>query len=88
MAALEQRIAEWSQVPVSNQEQLQVLRYGIGQQYRDHWDYFEEATLKARTILIFAPQTTWASLRPMCTCTSGVRGRTWCFCSLLRSSQC
>lgn len=35
-------------MPLANQEQLQVLRYGIGQQYRDHWDYFEEATLKAR----------------------------------------
>lgn len=37
---LEQRIASWSQIPVSHGEPIQVLRYEIGQEYQAHYDYF------------------------------------------------
>ena len=37
---LEQRIASWSQIPVSHGEPIQVLRYEIGQEYQPHYDYF------------------------------------------------
>ena len=37
---LEDRIAAWSQIPVSHGEPIQVLRYEPGQEYRAHFDYF------------------------------------------------
>jgi prolyl 4-hydroxylase len=37
---LESRIATWSQVPSSNGEPIQVLRYEAGQEYQAHYDYF------------------------------------------------
>lgn len=37
---LEQRMASWSQIPVSHGEPIQVLRYEIGQEYQAHYDYF------------------------------------------------
>jgi prolyl 4-hydroxylase len=40
-AGIEDRIARWSLLPVGNQESLQVLKYGAGQQYRPHWDFFQ-----------------------------------------------
>ena len=38
---VEERIAKWVLLPVSHQESMQVLRYGPGQQYRPHWDFFQ-----------------------------------------------
>mmetsp|Transcript_20491 Transcript_20491/g.56815 ORF Transcript_20491/g.56815 Transcript_20491/m.56815 type:complete len:370 (-) Transcript_20491:299-1408(-) len=40
VAAVEERIAEWTLLPVEYGEGLQVLRYEIGQKYKGHWDYF------------------------------------------------
>ena len=40
VARLEDRIAAWSQIPVSHGEPIQVLRYEPGQEYRAHFDYF------------------------------------------------
>ena len=78
---VEQRVAEWAQVPEENAEQLQILRcapragrrvlrasdagcrarrYGIGQQYNDHWDWFDKKTLDVRARA--APRA--ATLRP------------------------
>jgi prolyl 4-hydroxylase len=37
---IENRIAAWSQIPVSHGESLQVLHYDPGQQYKPHFDYF------------------------------------------------
>ena len=45
VSRIEQRVAEWSQVPLSHQEQLQVLRYGVGQKYADHADFFDKSSL-------------------------------------------
>lgn len=44
IAAVEERIARWSLLPVSHQESLQVLQYGPGQQYRPHFDFFQDNT--------------------------------------------
>jgi prolyl 4-hydroxylase len=40
---IEKRAAEWAMVPVTHQEQLHVLRYAEGQQYKDHHDAFDVA---------------------------------------------
>eukprot|EP00193_Tetraselmis_chui_P006702 CAMPEP_0177754512 /NCGR_PEP_ID=MMETSP0491_2-20121128/2050_1 /TAXON_ID=63592 /ORGANISM="Tetraselmis chuii, Strain PLY429" /LENGTH=352 /DNA_ID=CAMNT_0019269903 /DNA_START=203 /DNA_END=1261 /DNA_ORIENTATION=- len=40
ISAVEQRIAEWTLLPVEHGEGLQVLRYNNGQKYDAHWDYF------------------------------------------------
>lgn len=37
---IERRIANWTLLPVGNQEGLQVLRYQNTQKYDAHWDYF------------------------------------------------
>lgn len=39
-SAIEERISSWTLLPVHNGEGLQVLRYGAGQKYDAHWDYF------------------------------------------------
>jgi hypothetical protein len=35
---VQERIAKWSGVPVSHQEDMQVLRYSIGESYKEHMD--------------------------------------------------
>ena len=40
---IEKRAAEWAMIPVTHQEQLHVLRYAEGQQYKDHHDAFDAA---------------------------------------------
>ena len=44
VARIETRAAEWAMVPVTHQEQLHVLRYAEGQQYKDHHDAFDATT--------------------------------------------
>ncbi|GJP35710.1 hypothetical protein CLOM_g9241 [Closterium sp. NIES-68] len=39
---IEERIAVWTFLPLANQESLQVLRYGVGQKYDAHHDYFDD----------------------------------------------
>jgi hypothetical protein len=46
--AVEARVAAWTQVPVANQERMQVLRYAVGEQYRPHTDYFDRESLAVR----------------------------------------
>ena len=40
VSAIEDRIAEWTLLPVEYGEGLQVLRYENNQHYDAHWDYF------------------------------------------------
>jgi prolyl 4-hydroxylase len=48
---IEKRIAAWSEVPVENGEALYVLRYGVGGEYRPHYDFFDAATVGGQEIL-------------------------------------
>ncbi|CAI5471449.1 unnamed protein product [Closterium sp. Yama58-4] len=48
IARIEQRIAVWTFLPLANQESLQVLRYGVGQKYDPHHDYFDDPLHKQR----------------------------------------
>ncbi|KAF5825366.1 hypothetical protein DUNSADRAFT_11196, partial [Dunaliella salina] len=38
ISAIEKRLAVWTQLPVSHQEDMQVLRYGPTNQYKAHTD--------------------------------------------------
>jgi prolyl 4-hydroxylase len=41
---IERRIAELTMLPEQNGEGIQILSYGIGEEYRPHWDYFDPNT--------------------------------------------
>ncbi|KAG2495661.1 hypothetical protein HYH03_006261 [Edaphochlamys debaryana] len=43
IAAIEQRVSMWSQLPISHQEDLQVLRYGPSHKYGPHLDGLKRA---------------------------------------------
>jgi hypothetical protein len=49
LGAVQERISEWLGVPVVFQEDMQVLRYGQGQEYKPHFDGFG----RMATILIY-----------------------------------
>ena len=57
IAAIEARIAIWSQIPEDHGEAMQVLRYELGQEYRAHYDYFfhkgGEANNRVATVLLY-----------------------------------
>jgi prolyl 4-hydroxylase len=48
---IESRIAELVAWPVDHGEGLQVLRYGVGAEYRPHYDYFDPAIPSTPSIL-------------------------------------
>ncbi|GJP46121.1 hypothetical protein CLOM_g5444 [Closterium sp. NIES-68] len=41
---IEERIADWTFLPLVNQEAMQVLQYQHGQKYGAHWDYYDDKT--------------------------------------------
>ena len=74
---VEARVAAWAGVPVSHQEQLQVLQYGLRQQYSDHWDFFEQSVLEVRRMA------DWCDVSAMCTDAALVL---FPFCSMTRTT--
>lgn len=52
---IENRVAAWTHLPVSHQEDIQVLRYGIGQFYKVHADTLkdDEAGVRVATVLVY-----------------------------------
>ncbi|MEW5315416.1 MAG: hypothetical protein WDW38_006847 [Sanguina aurantia] len=52
---VENRIAAWTHLPVSHQEDLQLLRYGVGQFYKVHSDTLrdDEAGIRVATVLLY-----------------------------------
>ncbi len=44
VSAIEQRIAVATQIPLAHGENLQILHYGVGGEYRPHYDYFDRET--------------------------------------------
>lgn len=53
MAAVEQRLADWTQLPAVHQEDLQVLRYDIGQKYGAHYDSLIDESPRIATVLLY-----------------------------------
>jgi hypothetical protein len=49
LAGVQERVAEWLGVPVPFQEDMQVLRYGLGQEYKAHLDGHD----RMATVLIY-----------------------------------
>jgi len=52
---IENRIAEWTKIPAVHQEDMQVLRYGIGQEYKVHMDTLSDDAAGPRiaTVLMY-----------------------------------
>ena len=51
---VEERIAAWTHLNVSHQEDMQVLRYGPGQEYKAHYDsVMEENSPRVATVLLY-----------------------------------
>lgn len=44
LRGIEKRIAELTMIPEENGEAIQVLSYSIGEEYRPHFDYFDNST--------------------------------------------
>lgn len=53
--AVEKRVEQYSQISYENQEQLQLLRYHVGEQYKDHMDglFSENGGKRIATVLMF-----------------------------------
>jgi prolyl 4-hydroxylase len=52
IATIDKRLAELVQQPVENGEDLHILRYGTGGEYRPHFDYFPEEQAGSRHHLL------------------------------------
>ena len=48
---IESRISRLTSLPVAHGEGLQILQYGIGGEYRPHFDYFDPATVGGARLL-------------------------------------
>jgi prolyl 4-hydroxylase len=53
LAALEERIALWTHLNVTHQEDPQVLRYAPGQEYKAHMDDLEEEVPRIATVILY-----------------------------------
>ncbi|GBF92354.1 hypothetical protein Rsub_05556 [Raphidocelis subcapitata] len=55
VSAVDARVAAWARVPEENAEDMQVLRYDIGQYYKKHFDGLEDdhAGPRVATVLIY-----------------------------------
>lgn len=49
---IENRVAAWTHLPVVHQEDMQILRYGIGQQYKVHADTLVDADAGVRVATV------------------------------------
>lgn len=50
---IEERIAKWTHMNISHQEDLQVLRYGPGQEYKAHYDSIVETSPRIATVILY-----------------------------------
>ncbi len=71
VSAIEARIAALLNWPVERGEGLQVLRYGVGAEYRPHFDYFDPAQPGTQAILKRGGQRVGTLLMYLNTPTSG-----------------
>ena len=50
---IEKRIASWTHLNISHQEDMQVLRYGVGQEYKSHFDSIAESSPRSATVILY-----------------------------------
>lgn len=55
---VEQRLATWTHLNISHQEDMQILRYGLGQKYGAHYDSLVEDSPRVATVLLYLANTT------------------------------
>ena len=55
---VEQRLATWTHLNISHQEDMQILRYGLGQKYGAHYDSLVEGSPRGATVLLYLANTT------------------------------
>lgn len=55
---VEERLARWTHLNVSHQEDMQILRYGLGQKYGAHFDSLVEDSPRVATVLLYLANTT------------------------------
>jgi len=53
ITAIEQRVALWTHLNVSHQEDVQVLRYAHGQKYGAHYDSLDNDSPRIATVLLY-----------------------------------
>jgi len=53
LAEIERRIALWTKLNISHQEDIQVLRYGRGQKYGAHYDSLQEEFPRMATVILY-----------------------------------
>lgn len=54
---MEERIAHWTKLNVSHQEDTQILRYAVGQKYGAHYDSLEDDSPRTATVLVYLADT-------------------------------
>ena len=53
LTRIEERVARWTHLNISHQEDMQILRYGVGQKYGAHWDSLEyDGAPRVATVLL------------------------------------
>ena len=53
LTRIEERVATWTHLNISHQEDMQILRYGVGQKYGAHWDSLEyDGAPRVATVLL------------------------------------
>ena len=50
---VQKRVELWTQLNISHQEDMQVLRYGVGQKYSPHYDSIVEESPRMATVLLY-----------------------------------
>ncbi|KAL6755211.1 hypothetical protein V8C86DRAFT_2682598 [Haematococcus lacustris] len=57
VAGIEERLATWLMVPPTHQEDMQVLRYAVGQKYSPHMDSLIDSSHRMATMLLYLADT-------------------------------
>jgi prolyl 4-hydroxylase len=51
--AVEERLEQWTLLPLENQEDMQILRYAAGQKYGAHYDSLDKDSPRIATVLLY-----------------------------------
>lgn len=53
VARVQHRVAAWTKLNITHQEDMQVLRYGVGQKYGSHFDSLDIDSPRVATVLLY-----------------------------------